>query len=222
MRKIFLLFGATGNLGRSAADYFLKKNYDFYYFFGRKELSNQNENKFEFVKINDLSVENNIEEALSHVRIEKSSAYFLYSTIGGFLGGESVEETDFADWQKMMSVNLNAAFLISKHFAKLVRKTAGGSLCFTSALSSLNPEGGKIAYNLSKNALNYLVESLAFETREIKLSVNAVAPFAIDSASNREWIDDVNRLVTAEQICDAVEALFINYKKVNGNIIRLQ
>ena len=222
MRKIFLLFGATGELGKNAAEYFLKKNYDSYYFFGRKDLLIQNKKKFEFIKINDLSVEGNVVEALSRVQVEERSNYFLFSTIGGFLGGESVEETDYNDWQRMISLNLNPAFLISKHFAKLVRKTAGGSVCFTSALSSMNPEGGKIAYNLSKNALNYLIKSLAIETKEINLSVNAVAPFAIDSASNREWIDDAARLITANQICDAVESLFANYAKVSGNIIRLQ
>jgi NAD(P)-dependent dehydrogenase (short-subunit alcohol dehydrogenase family) len=222
MKKIFLLFGSNGNLGKNAVKYFLEKNYDQYYFFARNNFEiDSKKTNYQIIKTLDLAEEKNIESAFSAVSKQIENTYFLYSTIGGFYGGKSVEDTDYNQWKKMLEINLNTAFLISKYFMKLVRGTQGGSICFTSAYSSFYPEPGKTAYNLSKSGLNYLVESLALEGSDLGISANAVAPFAIDTASNREWITDVSKLISPLIICDAVESLFTDYKKVNGNIIRL-
>lgn len=222
MKKIFLLFGSNGNLGKNAVKYFLEKNYDQYYFFARNNFEiDSKKTNYQIIKTFDLAEEKNIESAFSAVSKQIENTYFLYSTIGGFYGGKSVEDTDYNQWKKMLDINLNTAFLISKYFMKLVRGTNGGSICFTSAYSSFYPEAGKTAYNLSKSGLNYLVESLALEGSDLGISANAVAPFAIDTASNREWITDVSKLISPLIICDAVESLFTDYKKVNGNIIRL-
>ncbi len=221
MKRIFLLFGASGELGSCAAEYFPKKEYDRYYFFGRGEIKiHGNSKKVEIIKISDLSEEKNVENAFLKVEREVDASYFLFSTIGGFYSA-GVEETKYENWLKMLNINLNPAFLISKHFVKLVKGTAGGSICFTSAYSSFQLSKGKAAYNVSKNALNYFIQSFALEAKSYNVSVNAVAPFAIDSASNREWIDDVSRLITPQQICDVVESLFMNHLKINGNIIGL-
>ena len=43
------------------------------------------------------------------------------------------------------------------------------------------------AYGVSKAGLIHLVKSLAMEGEKIKLSVNAIAPYIIDTKANREW-----------------------------------
>lgn len=222
MKKIFLLFGSTGDLGKAAVEFFLSQDYDFYYFFARKEFTIAgSKTNYKVVTASDLTNEESVEKSFSEIKKDNDAEYFLFSAVGGYFGGKNILETSFEDWLKMQNMNLNSAFLISKYFARLVNGTKGGSVCFTSAYSSLNPEKGKAAYVVSKNSLNYLVKSLALEGKEINLSANAVAPFIIDTLSNREWIDDPKKMVSPEEICCVVQSTFDNYKKVTGNIIQL-
>ncbi|MCL4549851.1 MAG: SDR family oxidoreductase [Bacteroidetes bacterium] len=222
MKKIFLLFGSTGDLGKAAVEFFLSQDYDFYYFFARKEFTIVgSKTNYKVVTASDLTNEESVEKSFSEIKKDNNAAYFLFSAVGGYFGGKNISETSFEDWLEMQNMNLNSAFLISKYFARLVNGTKGGSVCFTSAYSSLNPEKGKSAYIVSKNSLNYLVKSLALEGKEINLSANAVAPFIIDTPSNREWIDNPKKMVSPEEICSVVQSTFDNYKKVTGNIIQL-
>ncbi|MBI5729987.1 MAG: hypothetical protein HY963_02515, partial [Ignavibacteriales bacterium] len=59
------------------------------------------------------------------------------------------------------------------------------------------------------------------EGKKINLSANAVAPYIIDNAANREWIEDKTQLVTTTEICKIAESFFQNYKTVTGNIVEL-
>lgn len=221
MQKIFLLFGAGGLLGRAAVEFFLNKNYDDYYFFARTEPQITHHKKNNFVPVDDLSIEKNVEAAFDVLTPDKNKSYFLFSTIGGYFGGKSIAETPYEEWKKMLDINLNTAFLISKYFMKLAGSSSGGSFCFTSAQSSLLPEEKKSAYGVSKSALNFLVKVLAKEGKEKSISANAVAPFIIDTPENRKWVSDLFTMVTAENICSEVENLFLNSKTTSGEIISL-
>ena len=220
-QKIFLLYGASGELGAAAVDYFLTQNYDYHYFISRKnpEINGKIKN-YRIISASDLSEEENVVKTFSEVGRIENGEYHLFSTIGGYIGGKTVAETEYSDFIKMLDLNLISAFLIAKYFAQLLKSTLGGSICFTSALSSMKPEANKAAYNLSKNGLNYLVESLAIEGKEMNFRANAIAPFAIDTISNREWIDDSSKLVNPTDICITAKSLFDD-KSVTGKIVPL-
>ncbi len=219
--KVFLLFGASGALGRTAVDYFLNQDYDQYYFFTREMFELNSAKKYEMILISDMTKEENVAKAFQNIDQKESANYFLFNTIGAYLGGESIADTQYEDFLKMISINLCTAFLISKYFSKLAQNSNGASICFTSAQSSLYPEENRAAYNISKHALNFLVKTLSMEGKKINLSANAVAPYIIDSEANREWIEDTTQLVTTSEICNVVHSLFLNYKTITGNIVEL-
>ncbi|MFA5806680.1 MAG: SDR family NAD(P)-dependent oxidoreductase [Melioribacteraceae bacterium] len=219
--KIFLLFGSTGDLGKAAVKFFLNQNYDYYYFFTRSIFEIQTvKNNYSIIPISDLTKEEYVAQAFAKVKKKTDAGYYLFSTVGGFIGGETISATEYADFKKMLDINLCSSFLIAKHFAKLIEETEGGSICFTSALSSLKPEANKAAYNISKNALNFLVETLALEGKGIRLRANAVAPFAIDTQANREWFNDTTKLVSPKEICQVVQSFFED-NTASGKIVGL-
>ncbi|PKL82257.1 MAG: hypothetical protein CVV24_11095 [Ignavibacteriae bacterium HGW-Ignavibacteriae-3] len=219
--KILLLFGSSGDLGTAALNYFLTQNYDHYYIFSRNKIGTEiGKKNYDLIITENLTVEENVAEAFAKVKKQSDLNYFLFSTIGAFFGGKSIAETEYTDLQKMIGTNFYTSFLIAKHFSALIDGTKGGSICFTSASSGFEPEAGKAAYNISKNALNFLVESLALEGKEIGLRANAVAPFAIDTPSNREWMKDLSRLISPGEICRVVQTLFGD-ETATGRIIPL-
>jgi len=106
----------------------------------------------------------------------------------------------------------------------LVKKSFGGAICFTSAFTGKHPEELKFAYGAAKSALNYLVKTLSLEGSAINLSVNAIAPFIIDTPANREWIKNANisSWIRPGEFGELVHSLFTHYNFISGNIIELK
>lgn len=219
MRKFVIIFGAAGNLGRGVTKALVAKKYDgitlLDFDISSLEIASSN---VKAARIKDLSLEENVEQAFEIFTTDRDSEYFIYSTIGGYAGGKEISETTYEEWLSMQKLNLDISFLIAKYSIRLFKKSNGGSICFTSAKTSVEPELNKASYGTSKSALNYLVRSLALEGKKYNFSANAVAPTALDTPENRMWVTDESILSKPEDIGEFIHLLFKNYKKYSGDI----
>lgn len=222
MKKELLIVGASGNLGKGVTKYFIKQDYDKIYLLGRNlEASTDEIEGIRRIQAGDLLDEKNVEAVFSKIKPEQATTYFLFSTLGGYTGGSTLWDTSFEDFERMIKINLFTNFLIAKHFSILVSKSSGGSLCLTSSFASLAPEINKAAYGVSKSALNFMVRTLALEARGINMSVNAIAPYLINTEENRTWVKDKSLMIDPEEIAQVVYNLFNNYRFITGSIIAL-
>lgn len=224
MKKELLIFGSNGALGKGVVRILKTKDYDKIYLFDFHLKEENTDPTTIHIKIKDLSDEENIKQAFSHIKSSKETSFFLFSTIGGFAGGKKVWETELDEFEKMINMNLTTSFLLAKYFSLLVKDSHSGSICFTAAYTGLFPEKAKAAYGASKGALIHLVNSLAEEGNEINLSVNAIAPYIIDTPANRGWTKDADfeKWMKPKEIGELIHSLFNNYNFVTGNIIRLK
>lgn len=225
MKKCILIFGAYGALGRGLINSFLKEDYDRLYAFdfGADEKGIK-DSKIVNIIIDDLTKEENVKKAFSNVKGDKDTLFFLYSTVGGYGGGKPLWETEIAEWEKMFDMNIKANYLIAKNFAVLVKNSAGGSICFTSAYVGIKAERNKAAYGASKGALIHLVDTLSMEGQDIRMTVNAIAPYIIDTPANRKWMqnDNYESWTKPEEIGNLAHMLFKNYNFITGNVITLK
>ncbi len=151
--------------------------------------------------------------------------YIIFSgTVGGFTGGKKIWETEVGYFDRMINMNLKTNFLIAKYFSLLVKNSHSGSICLTSAYTGLVAEDGKGVYGASKAALIHMVKTLAEEGKEINLSANAIAPYIIDTPSNREWMtdSDYEKWIKPSEIGEFVDSIFQNYNLISGNIFKLK
>ncbi|MDP2365534.1 MAG: SDR family NAD(P)-dependent oxidoreductase [Ignavibacteria bacterium] len=224
MDKKLIIFGANGALGKGVTNTLLSKDFDEVYLFASKFDEKYSDSKIKLFVVKDLSIEKNVMASLYDLKTDKNTQLLLYSTIGGFYGGTSVWETEEIDFDRMINMNLKTNFLIAKQFSLLIKKSYGGSICFTSAYTANHPEALKFAYGVSKSALNYLVKTLSLEGSDINLSVNAIAPFIIDTPANREWMKNANysSWMKPEEIGELIYSLFQHYNFMSGNIIELK
>lgn len=220
MSRILILFGATGNLGKAILPELKNGIYDEYYLFGRN-ISESSKGNIHFLNVGDLTNEKDVEVAFSKIKYSSEDILFLLSTIGGFLGGQTIDEIKYSDWRKIIDLNLNTSFLIAKHFIKIIKKANEGSICFISAKTGLSPETKKSVYGITKSGLNYFVQALALEGKEYGMSANAIAPYIIDSEENRKWVKELSDLVRTEDIGKFVNQIFNSYTFVTGNIFVL-
>lgn len=82
-------------------------------------------------------------------------------------------------WDKVMTVNLKSNFLCSQAVAKVMPN--GGRIVSISSIASVVGFAGLAHYCASKGGINAMVRVLALELADRKITVNAVAPGAIET-----------------------------------------
>ena len=92
-----------------------------------------------------------------------------------------IEKTDFAEWRRVLSVNLDGTFLGCKYAFPLLRKR-GGSIVNMSSVLGLIGSANIAAYTASKGGVSLLSKSVALYGARYKPPVrcNAVCPAFIE------------------------------------------
>ncbi|XP_056882921.1 dehydrogenase/reductase SDR family member 4-like isoform X1 [Takifugu flavidus] len=80
------------------------------------------------------------------------------------------------DWDKILSVNVKSAFLLTKLVVPHMEKRGGGNIVFVSSVTAYQPIQGLGPYCVSKTALLDLSRVLAPELAQSNIRVNCVAP----------------------------------------------
>jgi 3-oxoacyl-[acyl-carrier protein] reductase len=85
------------------------------------------------------------------------------------------------EWDHLFAVNTKSAFLLSKHFVPQMIQRKYGRLIFLSSIWGLSGASCEVAYSASKGAINSFAKALAKELAPSQITVNAVAPGAVDT-----------------------------------------
>ncbi|MCS6924095.1 MAG: SDR family NAD(P)-dependent oxidoreductase [Fimbriimonadales bacterium] len=130
----------------------------------------------------------------------------LVNTVGGFTAGPPVHETPLEDWEQMLAMNLRTAFLVSRAVAPLLIRSGGGAMVHVSGRAGLAGFGGGAGYCAAKAGVIRLTESLSAELKEYGINVNCVLPGTIDTPANRAARPDADfsRWVAPEAIGEVI------------------
>jgi NAD(P)-dependent dehydrogenase (short-subunit alcohol dehydrogenase family) len=97
----------------------------------------------------------------------------------GVAGAGVIADLAFADWRRILSVNLDGAFLTMR--AALRAMTDGGAIVAVASAAGLKAEPGVAAYGASKAGLLHLVKVAAKEAAPRRIRVNAIAPAGVET-----------------------------------------
>jgi NAD(P)-dependent dehydrogenase (short-subunit alcohol dehydrogenase family) len=86
------------------------------------------------------------------------------------------EETSFADYRRVIDVNLVAPFLLCRVFGKEMLEAGSGAIVNVASVAGLLAVADRAAYNASKHGLIGLTRTLAAEWGGRGVRVNAVCP----------------------------------------------
>jgi NAD(P)-dependent dehydrogenase (short-subunit alcohol dehydrogenase family) len=119
-----------------------------------------------------------------------------------------IGELNFAEWRRVMSVNLDGAFLTLRSAMRAIKRSGGPrSIVITASVSGMKAEPGVAAYGASKAALIQLMRVAAKEAAPDGIRVNAIAPGGVDTPIWDE-MPFFEQLVEAEGSRDAaIDAL---------------
>ena len=116
----------------------------------------------------------------------------LVNNAGGVAGqaNRPLEEVSDADWDKILAVNLGAAFALTRAAVPAMKKAGRGRIVNISSGAGLQASlTGIQAYCSAKHAVIGLTRQLAHELGPFGITVNSVAPGFIRSnpATERQW-----------------------------------
>lgn len=99
----------------------------------------------------------------------------------GVAAMHSATDCPLAHWQLTVAVNITAPMLLMQYAVSHMRQSGWGRIVNVASVSGLRAGTGRMAYGTSKAALIALTRQFAIETGGWSITVNAVAPGAIDT-----------------------------------------
>ena len=113
----------------------------------------------------------------------------------GVILRKTAQETSDEDWAHVMQVNVTGVFNFSRSFAQHAKSS--GAIVNVSSTCGQVGAAGLAAYCASKGAVDQLTRTVALELAPRGITVNAVAPGAINSPMLFSQHDDAKMAETA-------------------------
>ena len=132
----------------------------------------------------------------------------LVNVVGGFAGGDLVS-TPLAEWERMMKLNLTSVVVACRAVLPDMIAARSGRIVNIASRAVVPPQGGFIAYTVSKAAVITLTQALAQEVKPHHVAVNAVLPSTMDTPANRRAMPDADRSgwVSTQDVANVVAFL---------------
>jgi 2-dehydro-3-deoxy-D-gluconate 5-dehydrogenase len=150
----------------------------------------------------DLSDRDSIYEFLNKVKADFDKIDILINNAGTIMRNPAAEHSD-EYWDRVISINLDAQFIISREIGKKMIENGGGKIIFTASLLTFQGGINVPGYAASKGAIGSLVKALANEWASKGINVNGIAPGYI-STDNTEALR--NDPVRSKSILDRIPA----------------
>ncbi|MCC8166267.1 MAG: SDR family oxidoreductase [Planctomycetes bacterium] len=105
-------------------------------------------------------------------------------------------DMSYADWKRVVDINLNGVFLTARAAGRMMISGGGGSIVNTASMSAwvVNHPQPQCSYNASKAGVVQLTKSLAVEWAPHNIRVNCISPGYIrtelTAQVRQDWQDD--------------------------------
>ena len=121
-------------------------------------------------------------EAMVQATVQAFGGIDILFNNAGILIFGAVTDTTFADWRRVMAVNLDGVFLCSQAVIPHMRARGGGSIInMSSSTGAHDGNGNAAAYVTSKGGVTLLTRCMAIDHAADHIRVNAIAPGPTDT-----------------------------------------
>jgi len=215
--KVVLIGGATGALGSAVAREFAHNTE------ARLALTGRSERKLArlaeeidlpdervFATMVDATVPESVEASVDAIAARWGRVDVLLNTVGGWGGGKPVGETPVEEWERMMTLNLRSAFLLSRVVLPGMLENGWGRIVHVSSKTAVAPRAGQAAYAVAKMGVITLTETIAAEVKGSGITANVILPSIIDTPANRDampkadprkWVEPARIAATMRFLC---------------------
>lgn len=147
----------------------------------------------------DIAQEASVEKALQVVDGLSGSLHIMVNS-AGIVGPSSTKIADYSvdDFDKVYSINLRGAFLMTKHAIKLMEKHNYGRILHLASIAGKEGNPFMTGYSSMKAGVIGLVKGVGKEYAETGITVNGLAPAVIKTAMNENTAPEQLAYMTAK------------------------
>jgi len=191
-RKVVIVAGGTGGLGRAVSLAFLEQNAKLIVTCRKQEelealksAAGANVSFLEGLRL-DVTDEAAVNLMVESVVVQHGRLDALVNTVGGYAGGVKLWELDTKVFDQMLSLNLRSGYALARAAVRVMLKQGSGAIVNVAAKAALDHGAGAAAYAASKAAAVAMMDSLAADLKGTGIRVNSVLPSIIDTEANRK------------------------------------
>ncbi|MEY3170543.1 MAG: hypothetical protein RL765_590 [Pseudomonadota bacterium] len=193
LKKTIIVTGSTSGIGLAIT----QKFYDEYFnciIVGKAKSSIIKKLKKKFSESRslilnlDLTKTNNVKKLIS-LTVKKFKKIDVLVNCAGMQVVSSLEKYPEDTWKKLIDINLNAAFYMTKHTLPEMRKNNWGRIINIASTHGLIGSINKSAYTASKHAIVGLTKVTALETAKEKITCNSICPGFVLTELIQDQID---------------------------------
>ncbi len=151
----------------------------------------------------DLTKEDQVIAVFDRAEADFGAIHSLFNNAGVCLL-ESCEDMTYAQWKEVMSVNMDATFLVAREAGRrMIKNKIRGTIVNTASMSGdiVNYPQKQVGYNVSKAGVIHMTKTLACEWAEYGIRVNCISPGYIEtgmapvSGTPQEFLDTVHERI---------------------------
>ncbi len=132
----------------------------------------------------DVTSESSV-QAMADIVLEKFGRVDILINNAGYFPVRLFSDMSFAEWYKVIDINLNGTFLVSKAIYPIMIKQRHGKIINMASVSGRVGGFGFTHYSASKAAVIGLTKALAKEAGSLGITVNAIAPGVIETETTK-------------------------------------
>ncbi len=163
----------------------------------------------------DITHVSHIDAAVSQIS-DKYGRIDILVNCAGISIRAAVDEMTEEDWDRILDINLKAAFFFSRDVCRIMKKQGGGKIINIASIRGQIADKTHSAYSITKAGMHAMTRSFAVGLAEHGINVNSVSPGYVltpMTAHNLERSDWMNwlrsrvpmgRLIEMQEVADAV------------------
>ena len=196
--SVALITGGAGGIGRAISVYFARRGYDvaLQYNSGKERaeaLATEIRSQFQVQAVAvqaDFQDELSVKDMYEKVSLAIGAPDILVNN-AGIAEQRLFTDVSAQEWQKMVNINLSAAFYLCQCAVPYMIKKQKGAIVNISSMWGLSGASCEVVYSATKAGIIGMTKALARELGPSGIRVNCVAPGVIDTEMNAKHSEEV-------------------------------
>jgi len=193
--KIAVVTGGTTGIGLATCNELSQQGATVY----NLDISVPETNEHAFIQC-DIASYSDVQQAIMKIVAQEGKIDLLFANAGIHLFA-NIEETDIADLDSIIDINIKGVFYLLKSVIPVMKQKNAGKIVLMGSDQSFVGKGQSAAYGMSKGAIGQLTKSTAIDYAPFNIQINCVCPGTIDTPLLAKAVDrfeSISGLTTPE------------------------
>ncbi len=180
MKKVALVTGAGSGIGRNCSLALVKAGFQTVLTGRRQEALDETAKLVDAGSTTvipcDVTDPASVEALFAGIEQQHGRLDVLFNNAGNNVGANTIDNISWEDWQKVINVNLNGAFLCAKGAFTLMKKQSpqGGRIINNGSISAQVPRPGSAPYTSTKHAITGLTRTISLDGRPFNIACGQI------------------------------------------------